>query len=52
MNAEIDISSIELETERLTLRPWNITGLDDFFEYGSAKGVEERAGWEQHKIIR
>lgn len=49
MNAEIDISNIELETERLILRSWRLTDLDDFFEYASVDGVGEKAGWEHHK---
>lgn len=39
MNAEIDISNIELETERLILRSWRLTDLDDFFEYASVDGI-------------
>ena len=49
MNAEIDISNIKLETDRLILRAWEITDLDDFFEYTSVNGVGEKAGWEHHK---
>jgi len=49
MNTEIDISNIKLETERLILRAWKITDLDDFFEYASINGVGEKAGWEHHK---
>ena len=49
MNAEIDISNVKLETERLILRAWEITDLDDFFEYASINGVGEKAGWEHHK---
>ncbi|QQB74990.1 GNAT family N-acetyltransferase [Fusobacterium canifelinum] len=49
MNAEIDISNIELETERLILRSWRLTDLDDFFEYASVDSVGEKAGWEHHK---
>ena len=40
---------ILLETERLILRAWKITDLDDFFEYASVNGVGEKAGWEHHK---
>ena len=29
MNVEIDISNIKLETERLILRAWEITDLDN-----------------------
>ena len=32
MNAKIDISNVKLETERLILRAWKITDLDNFFE--------------------
>ena len=49
MNVEIDISNVKLETERLILRAWEITDLDDFFEYASINGVGEKAGWEHHK---
>lgn len=30
MNAEIDISNVVLRTERLILRPWRESDLDDF----------------------
>ncbi|MEX6477205.1 hypothetical protein AB6N30_10635 [Fusobacterium animalis] len=49
MNAEIDISNVKLETERLILRAWEIKDLDNFFEYASVNGVGEKAGWEHHK---
>ena len=49
MNAEIDISNVKLEIERLILRAWEITDLGDFFEYASINGVGEKAGWEHHK---
>ena len=49
MNAEINISNVILETDRLILRIWEITDLDDFFEYASVEGVGEKAGWEHHK---
>ena len=49
MNTEIDIRNVKLETERLILRAWKITDLDDFFEYASVNGVGEKAGWEHHK---
>ena len=31
MNAYIDISDTVIKTERLTLRPWKNSDLDDFF---------------------
>lgn len=48
MNAEIDISKTELKTDRLTLRPWRESDLDDFFAYASVDGVGEMAGWRHH----
>ena len=49
MNAEIDITSVVIMTDRLTLRPWEYTDLDDFYEYASVEGVGEMAGWSHHK---
>ena len=49
MNAEIDISNVTLKTDRLTLRPWRVSDLDDLFEYASVPGVGEMAGWHHHK---
>ncbi len=49
MNAKIDISSVVLKTERLTLRPWRQTDLDDFYEYASVDGVGQMAGFVPHK---
>lgn len=51
MNAEIDISNVVLRTERLILRPWRESDLDDFFGYASVDGVGEMAGWSHHKTI-
>lgn len=49
MNAEIDISSITLKTERLILRPWQQEDLDDFYEYARVDGVGQMAGWLPHE---
>ena len=49
MNASIDISKTVLRTERLLLRPWMQSDLDDFFEYASVDGVGQMAGWTPHK---
>ncbi len=51
MNAEFDITGIVLETERLILREWKTSDLEDFFEYASVEGVGEMAGWSHHKSI-
>ena len=51
MNKEIDITGITITTERLILRPWRETDLQDFYEYASVDGVGQRAGWLPHKDI-
>ncbi len=38
-----------LETERLRLRPWKESDIDDFFEYASMEGIGECAGWPRHE---
>ena len=49
MNAEIDISQVVLKTERLTLRPWRQSDLEDFYAYASVDGVGQMAGWKPHE---
>ena len=49
MNAVVDLTHVVLETERLILRNWNYSDLDDFYEYASVEGVGERAGWSHHE---
>lgn len=49
MNAEFDVTGIELETERLLLRPWAIRDVDDFFAYASDPDVGPMAGWKPHQ---
>lgn len=51
MDIQIDITNIILETERLILRPWKESDLDDFYEYASVEGVGEMAGWKHHDCI-
>ena len=49
MNAQIDISTTILKTERLILRPWKQTDLDDLFAYACVDGVGQMAGWLPHE---
>ncbi|MGI6509088.1 MAG: Cof-type HAD-IIB family hydrolase [Erysipelotrichaceae bacterium] len=49
MNKKIDISNIMIKTERLLLRPFRLTDLDDFYEYAKIDGVGQMAGWSPHK---
>ena len=45
MNPNIDISGVTLKTERLILRPWRNSELDDFYAYASVDGVGQMAGY-------
>ena len=50
MNAPIDAANIRIETERLILRSWRESDLQDFYEYASVPGVGEMAGWNVRSI--
>ncbi len=49
MNAKFSINGKIIETERLTLRPFVLGDLEDFFAYASVEGVGEMAGWHHHE---
>ena len=49
MNAVFKLNGLQIETERLILRPFIQTDLDDFYEYASIEGVGEMAGWKHHQ---
>ena len=51
MEAFICNKNVKLETERLILRSWKETDLNDFNEYASVPGVGEMAGWPAHESI-
>lgn len=51
MNASIDIEQKVIETDRLILRAFKDTDLNDLFEYAKVEGVGEAAGWPHHKDI-
>ena len=51
MEANVDISQIVIETDRLRLRPWRETDLRDYHAYASVPGVGEMAGWTHHKSM-
>jgi len=44
MDIPIDVTNKTIETDRLILRAWKETDLDDFYEYASVEGVGEMAG--------
>ncbi len=49
MNADFKINGKQIETDRLILRSFLPSDLDDFFEYASIEGVGEMAGWKHHE---
>lgn len=51
MIASVDVTNIRIETERLILRPWKETDVQDFNEYASVDGVGQRCGWLPHKSL-
>lgn len=51
MNKEIDITDVVLTTNRLALRPWRESDLNDFYEYARVDGVGQMAGWNPHRNI-
>ena len=51
MNKQIDITNVVLTTDRLTLRPWRESDLNDFYEYASVDGVGQMAGWNPHRNL-
>ena len=51
MNRQIDITGVVLTTDRLILRPWRESDLNDFNEYAREDGVGQMAGWVPHRSI-
>ena len=49
MNHPIDVTDLTLKTERLTLRPFRESDLQDFYEYARVDGVGQMAGWLPHQ---
>lgn len=42
---------VTLETERLLLRKWQESDLEDFYEYAKNPNVGPRAGWKPHESL-
>lgn len=51
MIAQVDVTHIRIETDRLILRPWQVSDLQDLNAYASVPGVGEMAGWIHHKSM-
>lgn len=51
MIAPVDVTNIRIETDRLILRAWRESDLEDFYAYARVDGVGQRCGWLPHKDI-
>lgn len=51
MNAPVDVTNTRIETDRLILRAWRDSDLEDFYEYARVDGVGQMAGWLPHESI-
>ena len=51
MDVTIDIDKTILKTDRLRLRAWKESDINDFYEYACVPGVGEMAGWHHHESI-
>lgn len=51
MNKPIDITGVEIRTERLLLRPFRESDLEDLYEYCKVDGVGQMAGWKPHESM-
>lgn len=51
MNAYVNLENVKLETERLILRVFQKTDVNDFYEYAKIEGVGEATGWSHHQDI-
>lgn len=51
MIAPVDVTNIRIETERLILRAWRESDVEDFYEYAKVDGVGQMAGWSPHQSM-
>ena len=51
MLAPVDVTNIRIETDRLILRAWKESDLEDFYAYASHTDVGVHAGWNPHKTM-
>ena len=51
MIAPVDVTNIRIETDRLILRAWRESDLEDFYEYAKVDGVGQRCGWLPHESM-
>ncbi|MFA6843287.1 MAG: GNAT family N-acetyltransferase [Bacilli bacterium] len=52
MKTDFKVTDIIIETERIYLREFYQSDLNDFYEYAKVEGVGEAAGWPHHENIQ
>lgn len=52
MDFEFSVNDILIETDRLLLRRWALSDLEDFHAYARVPGVGEMAGWPHHQSLK
>lgn len=51
MLASVDVTNIQIETQHLILRGWQMSDLDDLYTYAKVDGVGQMAGWAPHQSL-
>lgn len=51
MDIKVDFTDLLIKTDRLVLRPFKDSDLEDFYEYAKTPGLGEMAGWPHHESI-
>ncbi len=49
MDCPVDVTGVEINTDRLVLRPIAMMDWEDMYAYASVPGVGEMAGWKHHE---
>ena len=51
MDIKIDFTDLVIKTDRLILRAFKDSDLEDFYDYAKTPGLGEMAGWNHHKSL-
>lgn len=51
MDIKVDFTDLLIKTDRLVLRAFKDSDLEDFYEYAKTPGLGEMAGWQHHESI-
>ena len=51
MDIKVDFTDLVIKTDRLVLRAFRDSDLEDFFKYAKIPGLGEMAGWPHHENL-